>query len=237
MFLNLILSMLLAKWLKLPKNRHGAFVSLFTLSNTVFIGMPICTALFGDSSVPYVLVYYMVNTLFFWTVCNAMIRRDGDPSLPIFSLKSLKNLVNAPLIAFVLSIGLVLLNANLPDFLDNTMKYVGNMVTPLSMLFVGIVLARMDWKHMRLQKGSIAVILGRFLLSPALVLGLSLLFDLPELMRNVLVVQAGMPTMTQINIVTRLYNSDGDFAAVITAITTIASLVMIPLYAGILSLL
>ena len=40
----------------------------FFNSNTIFVGLPINQALFGDASIPYVLIYYMCNTTFFWTL-------------------------------------------------------------------------------------------------------------------------------------------------------------------------
>jgi len=47
------------------KERRGLFISMFFNSNTIFVGLPINQALFGDASIPYVLIYYMCNTTFF----------------------------------------------------------------------------------------------------------------------------------------------------------------------------
>ena len=46
------------------KERRGLFISMFFNSNTIFVGLPINQALFGDASIPYVLIYYMCNTTF-----------------------------------------------------------------------------------------------------------------------------------------------------------------------------
>lgn len=59
------------------KNHRGLFTSMFFNSNTVFIGLPLNMALFGSASVPYVLVYYMANTTFFWTLGVWLIQHDG----------------------------------------------------------------------------------------------------------------------------------------------------------------
>lgn len=34
----------------------------------MFIGLPVNLALFGEKSIPAVMLYYMVNTTFFWTL-------------------------------------------------------------------------------------------------------------------------------------------------------------------------
>ena len=59
------------------KERRGLFISMFFNSNTIFVGLPINQALFGDASIPYVLIYYMCNTTFFWTLGTYLIQRDG----------------------------------------------------------------------------------------------------------------------------------------------------------------
>ncbi len=51
--------------LRIKHEHAGLFSSMFFNSNTVFVGLPINLALFGDKSLPYVLVYYMANTTFF----------------------------------------------------------------------------------------------------------------------------------------------------------------------------
>lgn len=71
-----ICSMLLAFWpwascapgsLKIQKTRRGIFCTNFFIANTMFIGLPVNLALFGEKSIPAVMLYYMVNTVFFWT--------------------------------------------------------------------------------------------------------------------------------------------------------------------------
>ena len=48
------------------QERRGLFLfPCFFNSNTIFVGLPINQALFGDASIPYVLIYYMCNTTFF----------------------------------------------------------------------------------------------------------------------------------------------------------------------------
>jgi len=56
-------------------------------------------------------------------------------------------------------------------------------------------------------------------------------------MKKVFVIQAGMPAMTQTSIVAESYDADYKYAAVMTAATTIVSLVSIPLYMTLFSFL
>ena len=79
------------------QDRRGLFISMFFNSNTIFVGLPINQALFGDASIPYVLIYYMCNTTFFWTLGTYLIQRDGEGEAQ-FDLKTSlkKSLFSAP---------------------------------------------------------------------------------------------------------------------------------------------
>ena len=57
MFFTFFISKAIIHLFKLPKNHHGTFSTMFTCSNTIFIGLPINLAIFGEKAVPYVLLY------------------------------------------------------------------------------------------------------------------------------------------------------------------------------------
>ena len=75
--LTLLLSMALAQLLHIPHNRWGVFVAMTGLSNVLFIGLPVCTQLFGDACLPYVMIYYLGNTSFLQSVAIMLIQRSG----------------------------------------------------------------------------------------------------------------------------------------------------------------
>ena len=57
--ITILLGMGLATLLRLPKNRWGVFAAMVGVSNTLFVGLPLSTQLFGDVCVPYVMIYYL----------------------------------------------------------------------------------------------------------------------------------------------------------------------------------
>lgn len=99
------------------KERRGLFISMFFNSNTIFVGLPINQALFGDASIPYVLIYYMCNTTFFWTLGTYLIQRDGEGEAEFDLKTSLKKIFSPPLMGFMLGLIIVILHIKLPTFL------------------------------------------------------------------------------------------------------------------------
>ena len=55
---------------------------VFFVTNTILIGLPLSTELFGTKCIPFVLVYYMANTVVFWVVAAHIIAVDGSEKVP-----------------------------------------------------------------------------------------------------------------------------------------------------------
>lgn len=224
-----VVSILVAHILHIRRNRQGLFESMFFISNTVFVGLAVNVALFGQKSLPYVLVYYMANTTFFWTLGVYLIGRDGGQRGHLNWRQTLKQIFSPPLLGFALAVVLVLLHVKLPPFLMADFGYIGGLTIPLSMIFIGISVANAGITHIRFNRYNLGVLFGSFLLAPALMSLLVLPSSMPVLMKQVFILQSAMPAMTNAPVVAKLYGADSDYAAIMVAETTILSLVVIPI--------
>lgn len=221
----------LAKLMKLERRRIGSFVAMFSFANSVFIGLPVSKALFGDVAAPLALTYYFSNTSMFWAIGHTLMRRFGDGEAELPKKRSLWSAIPLPLATLVACGLLLLVRFKPPKFFMSACGYVGSIVTPLSLIYTGAIIMRMIRNgHVRWQKGYLAVCLGRFVICPALLLLASAPFGLPDLMQRVLFMQATMPVMSQTVIVAGTTGSDNEYAAGGMALTTALSLLFIPLY-------
>jgi len=211
------------------QDRRGLFISMFFNSNTIFVGLPINQALFGDASIPYVLIYYMCNTTFFWTLGTYLIQRDGEGEAQFDLKMSLKKVFSPPLLGFLLGLVFVMLQIKLPAFLASDLQYLGNLTTPLSMIFIGLSVSHVGVKQLVLGKDQLLILVGRFMVSPLLMATIVYWAPLPILMKQVFIIQSAMPVMTNAPVVARLYGADSDYAAVMVTETTLATMVVIPI--------
>ena len=218
-----------ARIFAVKQDRRGLFISMFFNSNTIFVGLPINQALFGDASIPYVLIYYMCNTTFFWTLGTYLIQRDGEGEAQFDLKTSLKKVFSPPLMGFLLGLVLVMLQIKLPAFLASDLQYLGNLTTPLSMIFIGLSVSHVGVKQLVLGKDQLLILLGRFLVAPLLMATIVYWVTLPSLMKQVFIIQSAMPVMTNAPVVARLYGADSDYAAVMVTETTLATMVVIPI--------
>lgn len=225
-----IVAILYCKIFKIDKN-EGLFKSMFFNSNTIFMGMPINMALFGEKSLPYVLIYYIANTTFFWTFGVYEISLDNKQIKKQGKIKDkIKNIFSPALIGFIVAMIFTILDIKLPKFILDSSKYLGNLTIPIAMLFIGESLYYTNFKKLRFSREVAGVLIGRFIISPLILLGLAQYFNIASFPRDVFFIQASMPVMTNTAIIAEAYEVDGDYASLMIALTTIGSLIMIPIY-------
>ena len=231
MLISFGISVVVSYMLRIKKGKIGTFQTMFFVSNTIFMGMPVNTALFGEQSTPYVLLYYIANTILFWTLGSYLIQKDGGKRVGgLFSLQTVKSIFTPPLMGFLVAVVLIMLGIKLPRFVMDTAKYLGDITTPLSLLFIGITFRSISFKDIRFSKDMAAMLIGRFVISPLVVIVLANLMGSPWIMKAVFTIQAAMPIATQVSIVSEAYDADYRYATIMVTISTTATLIFIPIY-------
>lgn len=130
--ISYLIAYVLTKLLKIQPGRRGIFMNAVVNANTIFIGLPLNIALFGEASLPYFLIYYVTNTVSTWAFGVFLIAND-DPTKDRTEKKTKlnwKKLLPAPLLGFILALFFLVLEIPVPDFVNSTLNYVGGIVTP-----------------------------------------------------------------------------------------------------------
>lgn len=251
---TLAIGLVLAAILKPSPARRGGFIVMCAFSNSIFVGLPMNTGLFGEAAVKYVMIFYMVNTTFFWTVGNYLINKSGeaargDAQKPSFSA-GLKKLLSPPLIALMIAIPLLVgeyLIKRDPGLIGaftswsgypyialvqssfvKMCGYVGNIVTPLALLYIGSALYEYGFRSLKPDRDMVASMIVRFVLAPAVMLGLCLLAGVGGVGSGVFVVEAAMPVMTQAVVLAASCDADESFVAAGMCLTTLGCFVLVP---------
>lgn len=229
--LGVILSAGVARLLRIPHNRRGVFVAMGAFSNSTFIGLPMCTELFGEAAVPFVMCYYLVNTTMFQTFGIAFIDRSGQPEN--FKMKPLARvaglLKKPPLIAVLVALAMIFFEIPLPGVLQSYTKYIAALVSPLGLIYTGFIIYEYGLKNIRVERGIPAMLALRFLAAPAMCLLFCSLLGVRGLARGVFLVEAAMPTMTQTVVLSSMLGADENYAALGAAISTLATFGVVPI--------
>ncbi|KRM71947.1 AEC family transporter [Lacticaseibacillus brantae] len=239
--LGYIVAFLLVWILKVRPGRRGTFINMFVNANTIFIGLPLNMALFGDKAVPYFLMYYVVNTVSTWTLGAFLMNWDDPTKTQDGSGKSTfnwKKLLPAPLVGFLVALVFLLLripfvNVGWLSFAVNGLTYVGSLVTPLSLIYIGTILAKAGFKSIKFDRDTIVALLGRFVIAPALIAGLIILgmnmgFHMPSLEAQTLIVQASAPGLAVLPILATEGHGDVEYATNVVTLSTVLFAVVVP---------
>lgn len=230
LILSFLLARIAARLLRVERRRIGLFCVCVSNSNTIFIGIPVNMALFGESALSAVLLYHIASTAFFWTVGVWAIAADGDgrDGRRPGPAECLRRVLSPPMLGFLLGLLLVILGADIPKRLLDAAGLVGGMATPLALLLVGATLHGADWKRLPPHRDVVFALTGRMLLCPLLTMGAVALFGLPDLLSRVFVMQAALPTLMQSVVVSAHHGADSEFAAVTVSLSTLLAVPAVP---------
>lgn len=239
--ISYLVAFLAVKLFKIRPGRRGIFINAVANANTIFIGMPLNTALFGNKAMSYFLIYYIVNTVSTWAFGVYLIQND-DPTADGKKERGKINwakLLPMPLVGFIFSIIWLLIGIPVPNFLGQTLTYVGSLVTPLSLIYIGIVLYDAGLNNFRFERDSILALIGRFIISPLVLivlikLGMVMGVHLPSLMRQTLVVQSATPMLAVLPILAKEAHGDVKYATDVVVMSTVLFVVVVPILMAIL---
>ena len=220
------------KIFKIRRGRRGVFYNAVVNANTIFIGLPLNMALFGEQASKYYLMYYITNTISIWTLGYILLENDSTEEKEGKGGFNPKKLLSPPLIAFVAAFIVLVLGISVPKPLVETTKYLGNIVTPLALLYIGIVLADAGLHSINFDLDTILALLGRFVFSSIVMVALlkvtGQFMQLDSLEIKTFVIQSAAPVFAALPILTNQTEGDIEYATNVVTTSTILFVVVIP---------
>lgn len=220
------------KIFKIRRGRRGVFYNAVVNANTIFIGLPLNMALFGEEASKYYLMYYITNTISIWTLGYILLENDSTEEKESKGGFNPKKLLSPPLIAFVAAFIVLVLGISVPKPLVETTKYLGNIVTPLALLYIGIVLADAGLHSINFDLDTILALLGRFVFSSIVMVALlkvtEQFMQLDSLEIKTFVIQSAAPVFAALPILTNQTEGDIEYATNVVTTSTILFVVVIP---------
>lgn len=220
-------STLFAKMLSLKGMDRGQFLAMCSFSNVIFVGLPLITGIFGAGVVAYLMLYFIANTLTFWTLGIYLLSKDSGKG---FSSKNLLKIINMPILGFVAGLLLLYYGISLPPYVMDSINALKVIMTPLSLIFVGSTIGDLSLERIGSPMTTVVILLMRFVISPLTVLLLLKLIPLPEELVKVFIVCAGLPAMTNISIAVGKYGGNPSYSSFITALTSGVFILVVPFY-------
>lgn len=212
------------------KKNMGTYQFMLIFSNCSFMGYPIASAVLGIDSVFYMSIFNIPFNILAFSYGIFLLASGSENSVGF----NPKKLVNPGIISSILAVIIYACGISFPDFIGNTFSSVGGLTTPLSMLVLGISLAQLPvselFNEIRLYPISIIRLVGL----PVLTYYVMSIFTHDAMALGVATVTAGMPVASMTVMLATLYGGNVKLASVGVFITTVLSVISVPVVLGFL---
>lgn len=228
-------SHLIAKIVKVPKERIGVFAASVSFSNVVLIGFPVAEAVLGIDSLAYSSIYFIANTTLFWSLGVYFIKKDAliinknpvEKNTVFFkkTIDFLSGIVSPTLRGLIIAVIIIFLNIKVPSFIIRSVNYVAALGTPLAMIYLGAVMYDATKMKFKYTPDTIALLIGRFVLAPMFIFAVIKIFNIASsIITKSFILFSGMACMNLVSIVAGIHGADKHYAAA----TTVATLSLYP---------
>lgn len=209
-----------------------SFAMIF--SNAAYMGFPLIEALFNSESLIYASSFLTVFNICLWTFGYALVSRSFNPKKVCLSI------LKTPVI-YALIIGLILFfcKVNVPSYVQKPLALIGNMNTPLSMFLIGMIMTQLHFKEVFKNVYMWASVFIKLIVCPFIVLGFLYLFkytlNVDSLMLKVIFILIACPCVSITSVFAIQFNYDEQLATSSVVISTVLSLITLPLFTLLIS--
>lgn len=149
------------------------------------------------------------------------------------TVEIVKKIFNIGVIACITAMLLYFLQTPVPSFLQAFITNLGNLTAPLSMMIIGASLAQMPLKELFLDKKLLLFSLVKLLLLPAVWMIMVNRVAEQEILRGVCLVMMATPAGSMTAMLAQQYGGDYETASRGVALTTVLSVITMPLLAAV----
>ncbi len=226
-----LLALLASRLYRVPEPQRGVHAFTIAFSNTGFIGFGVVSAILGADAVLYASIYNIAFNLFAFSVGAWFMARSGSKRKTREEQLAYvrKNLASPAMIACVVTLALAL--AHITDFgvIGSTCDLLGAMTAPASMLTIGSTLARYQVAAM-IKNGWVYVSAAlRLLVVPAVTYFTAMPFVGDPFLLATMTLMSAMPVAALGTIMCLTFGGDLNTMSQCTFVTTVLSLLTIPL--------
>ncbi|MDO4482619.1 MAG: AEC family transporter [Bacillota bacterium] len=229
-----VVAIFIVKLLKAPKLDRGIYRLMIVFTNCGFMGYPLAEAVFGDEGLFLAIIANMAFNIVIFSAGALLLIYDQETTGTIRD--TLKKILSIPLVSCTMGLFIFFLGIKFPPLIADTCEILGNMTAPLAMLIVGIQLSQSKVSNIIKNKKLLIVTVIRLIIVPAaLFLGLQWV-PVDPLVFCVVVFAMCMPAAAYISVLAVRYDSNKILAAEGIFLSTMFSLLTIPVFGMVLNL-
>lgn len=227
------LSFLYAKIRHFPPHASNVAELSMAAPNNGFMGIPMSIIFFGEEGLFLMMAHNVVLNIYFFTYSLSALRRNNENkeklSLKV-ALKTVRNvLLNPNIVAIIIGFIIAYTGFPLDNLLGEYMDAMGNIATPMAMIYIGSTLAVSNFFDMFKNHIVWESSINKLVIFPLLTLLIAYFLPVSPLIKAILVLGSCFPAGATISMLAQQENQNAELSSKILFFTTMISMVTIPL--------
>ena len=205
-------------------------------TNAGILVIPLISSILGKEYVIYSCAFIVVQLILLWTHCNSLLKG-------IKKIEIKKIILNVNIISIFIGMLVFIFRINLPSIITDTVDTLGSMMGPVGMLIAGMVMGEVSIINLFKKTRYYFICFLRLILYPLITLFLLYITNASSFIvdgKNILMIvylACVTPSCATVTSMIQLYNLDAKYSSSLYVLTTLLSIITIPVMIGIYNVL
>lgn len=226
-----ILIRLYGKWRKVDKSLLPMLELTTGSLNTGFIGIPVTMIFFGEAGVVYMSAGVLALNLWLWSYGVYIISPKKEKDIIQMGKTFFKGTINPNCISILLGLALTMTHTihDIPEIIIEFLTMVGDMTTPLSLLYVGALAGSSGIGRMLREKLALEISIVKMILMVAVGVVVLHFVSAEPMAKSIFLLSMSMPAAIVVPMMVAQYGEGEELSSKIVIWTTLLSMAVIPL--------
>ncbi len=200
---------------------------MLIFANCGFLGLPVLGAMLGSDGLFCCAFYVIAFNLFLWSYGMILLGKGRDD----IKLSPKKMILNYGTTPCIIGVTLYMLKPYfaLPVFVTDSFNFLGNLCTPISQLIVGGLIATRPLKQLFGSSRIYMLSFVKLLVLPCVALVICKLLGISEFLTYFITIMTALPCATNATMFGEIYDIEPEYAAQTVGMTSVFSVLTIPL--------
>ena len=215
--------------LRVPAADKGVFRVMTIFSNIGFMGFPVISAVYGEEALLYASIFLFPYNILIYTygICAMKKENDGDGKM------QWTKICNAGVVAGIISLICYLADVQVPSFVQTAVSGLSGLTAPLSMIVIGQSMVHMRIRDLITDVRLLIFSIVKLIVIPICGILLLRIWIKDPMLLGVCMIMLATPVGSMTAMLAQQYDGDYMLASKGVSLTTILSVLTIPLVSAI----
>lgn len=217
---------------RFPEEEASIIEFAMAAPNNGFMGFPVALIFFGEMGMLLMLAHNAAMNFFVFTYGIKLLRRNNEEKRPATSRRffkaTLKLLVNPNILALIIGFVISLMGGIIPAAVDEYLLCIGNISTPMAMIFIGSNLTEYKFRDIIKNLRIIEASAVKLFLLPAVTIALLYFLPVAPIIKCIVTLGICFPSAATVSMLAEQEGLDPGPASKTLFLSTVASIITVP---------